>query len=257
MNGFWASMLVFFASVNTLSAVLYAGVKALDDGGGFISFSPFVDCLLWGAIILVSGIVALVCWRTSRPSFPTVPRVFHYPIAYLATLAILSFAVLVMGMLQLLDRYNDSVHLPFIGYILFLVIAYPTFGYTTGRKLDGQWSDLLWGVLIATLLCGIGTVLIHQLNVEETPWQAQITAGTYFPSYTGHLMEMPLGGVLGRINLPACVLMDTYEYVYYENLEKVYYPTREVMTYLVCLCPPILFSVGWLVSVFSKRHAQK
>lgn len=257
MNGFWASMLVFFASVNSLSAVLYAGVRAFDDGSGFISLSPFVDCLFWGAVILISGIVTLVCWRICRPSIPTIPGVFRYPIAYLATLAVLSFVVLVMGMLQLLNKYSSFVHLPVWGYILFLVIAYPAFGYATGRKLNGQWGDLLWGVLIAVLLCGIGAALIHQINVTETPWQAQIAAGSYLPSYTGDLMEMPLGCVLGRINLPACVLMDSYEYVYYENLENGFPITRDFMTYFVCLCPPILFSIGWIAAVFSKWHAHK
>ena len=257
MNGFWASMLVFFASVNSLSAVLYAGVKAFDDGSGFISLSPFVDCLFWGSVILVSGIVALACWRICRPSIPVIPGVFRYPFAYLATLAILSFVVLAMGMLQLLDKYSDFVHLPVWGYILLLVIVYPAFGYATGRKLDGQWRDLLWGVLIAVLLCGIGTALIHQINAIEAPWQTQIAAGSYIPSCTGDLMEMPLGCVLGRINLPACVLMDKYEYVYIENMGTGFPITRDLMTYLVCLCPPILFSIGWITSVFFKRHTQK
>ena len=249
MKGFWESILIFFASINSLAAVLYAGVEALDDGSGFISLSPFVDCIFWGAIILFSGIVALVCWKKFKPSFPIIPGVLRYPAAYLATLAILSLMVLLMGVLQMLYQYSDFIHLPFWGYVLFLVIAYPVFGYMTGRKLKGRWADLLWGVLIAAVLCGIGAALIHQVNAQDAPWQAQIAEGSFITGYTSRLMDRPLGGVLGRINLPGCVLMGNYEYAYYENLGGVHSIPRDVMTYLVCLCPPILFSVGWIGAV--------
>lgn len=250
MKSFWTSILVFFISVNTLAAVLYAGVEALDDGSGFISLSPFVDCIFWGAFILVSGIVALVCWRIHRPPIPTIPGALRFPAAYLATLAVLSFMVLLMGVLQLLYLYSDFVHLPFWGYVLFLVISYPVFGYMTGRKLKGRWVDLLWGVLIAALLCGIGGELIRQVNAQDIrPWHDQIEVRAYSSGYTSRLMRQPLGGILGRINLPACVLMDNYEYAYYENLGGVHRIPRDVMTYLVCLCPPVLFSVGWIGAV--------
>lgn len=249
MKRFWAAVLIFFASVNSLAAVLYAGVESLDDGGGFISFSPLIDCVFWGAIILISGVLALVCWKKFKPSIPTVPGTLRYPAAYLATLAILSLAVLLMGVLQLLYQYSDFIHLPFWGYVLFLVIAYPVFGYVTGQKLKGRWADLLWGVLIAAVLCGIGAALIRQVNAQDAPWQTQIAEGSYIIGYTSRLMDRPLGGVLGRINLPGCVLMGNYEYAYYENLGGVHSIPRDVMTYLVCLCPPLLFSVGWIGAV--------
>ena len=249
MKRFWVSTLIFFLSVNTLSAVLYAGVEALDDGSGFISFSPWIDCVFWGIIILTSGIISVVCWRQYRPSIPSIPGALRYPAAYLATLAVLSLIVLFMGGLQLLDKYSNFVHLQFWGYVLFLVIAYPAFGYLTGQKLNGRWPDLLWAVLIAVLLYGIGAELIRQLNAQEAPWQAQIAEGSFIPGYTSNLMKKPLGSILGRINLPACVLMDNYEYAYYENLGGVHTIPRDVITNLVCLCPPILFSIGWIGSV--------
>ena len=249
MKSFWTSILIFFLSVNSLAAVLYAGVEALDDGSGFISFSPLVDCIFWGFFILISGIVALACWRIFSPSIPTIPGVLRYPAAYLATLAALSLMVLFMGVLQLLDKYSDFVHLPFWGYVLFLVIAYPVFGYITGQKLKGRWVDLLWGVLIVVILCGIGTELIRQVNAQDALWQVQIAEGSYIPGYTSRLMGKPLGGILGRINLPACVLMNNYEYAYYKNLGGVHSIPRDVMTYLVCLCPPILFSAGWVGAI--------
>ena len=253
MKGFWQSITIFFLSVNTLAAVLYAGVESLDDGSGFISFSPFIDCVFWGAIILVSGVIAFVCWRMFKPTIPTIPGLLRFPAAYLVTLAVLSLMVLLMGVLQLLYPYSDYVHLPFWGYVLFLVIVYPVFGYMTGLKLKGRWADLLWGVLIAALLCGIGAELIRQVNAQDIrPWHdqmTQMTASSYSSGYTSRLMRRTLGGLLGRINLPACVLMDNYEYAYYPNLGGAHRIPRDVMTYLVCLCPPILFSVGWIGAV--------
>lgn len=252
MKRFWVSTIIFFLSVNTLAAVLYAGVEALDDGSGFISFSPWIDCVFWGAVILISGIVSIVCWRKYRPSIPAIPGELRYPASYLATLAVLSLIVLSMGGLQLLDKYSDFFHLPFWGYVLFLGTAYPISGYVTGRKLNGRWGDLLWGLLIAALLYGIGEELTRQLNAQEAPWQAQIAEGSFIPGYTSSLMRKPLGSILGRINLPACVLMDNYEYAYYENLGGVHKIPRDVMTCLVCLCPPILFSVGWIGAIIFK-----
>lgn len=257
MRRFWVSTLIFFLSVNTLTAVLYAGVEALDDGSGFISLSPFVDCIFWGAIILVSGIVALMYWKKFKPSILIIPGVLRYPAAYLTSLAILSLMVLLMGVLQLLYQYSDFIHLPFWGYVLFLVIAYPVLGYVTGRRLNGRWTDLLWGVLIAILLYGIGAELIRQLNAQEAAWQAQIAEGSFIPGYTSNLMMKPLGSILGRINLPACVLMDNYEYAYYENLGGVHKIPRDIMTYLVCLCPPILFSIGWIGVIIFKKGDTK
>lgn len=145
MKEFWGAITIFFLSINTLAAVLYAGVEPLDDGSGFISLSPFVDCVFWGAIILISGVIVLVWWRLFKPTMPTIPGALRFPAAYLATLAVLSLLVVLMGILQLLDKYSDFFHLPFGGYVLFLVIAYPVFGYMTGRKLKGRWIDLLWG----------------------------------------------------------------------------------------------------------------
>ena len=254
LKNFWASISAFFISVNTLAAVLYAGVRALDDGGGFITFSPFIDCMLWGTIILISGVTALVCWRKSKPTMPILNGAIRFPAAYLATLAALSLAVLIMGGLQLLYRYSDFIHLPFAGYVLFLLIAYPIFGYIAGQKLNGRLADLLWGILIAGILLGIGMELIRQVNAQDImPRYDQMEATSYSSGYTSRLMRKPLGGLLGRINLPACVLMDNYEYAYYENLKGSHSIPRDIMTYLVCLCPPILFSIGWAGAVISGK----
>lgn len=251
MKRFWLFFLIFLGSVNTLAAVLYAGVEPLDDGSGFLSLSPLIDCILWGTVIALSGIAAVLCWRRFRPTFPILPGVLGYPAAYLATLAFLSFLVLVMRMLHLLDKYSPFVHLPFWGYVLFLVIAYPVSGYLSGKACKGRWADLLWGVLFSVLLCLIGTALLRQVNAQDAPWQAQITAGSYLPGYTERLMGKPLGGVLGRINLPACVLMGTYEYAHFNAVHSL---SRDGMTYLVCLCPPALFSLGWAASILFKKH---
>lgn len=259
MKSFWVSISIFFLSVNTLAAVLYAGVEPLDDGSGFISLSPLVDCVFWGFFILLSGAVALVCWRMSKPTVPMIPGALRFPAAYLVSLAMLSLTVLLMGVLQLLDQYSDFVHLPFWGYVLFLVITYPVFGYITGRKLKGRWADLLWGVLIAVILYGIGAELIRQVNTQDMILlNDQMAASSHYSSgYTSRLMRRTLGGVLGRINLPACVLMDHYEYAYYPNLGNVHRIPRDVMTYLVCLCPPILFSIGWIGAILLGKKEGK
>lgn len=253
MKRFWLALVIFFVSVNTLTAVLYAGVEALDDGSGFISLSPLVDCIFWSPFILISGIIALVCLKKFRPSIPTVPGALRYPAGYLAALAVLSLVVLLMGILQLLDKYSAFLHLPFWGYVLFLIVAYPICGYMTGHKLNGRWIDLLWGALFVVILCGLCNVLIRQINEIDVYYQAQVAPGKYSTGYTSRLMRKELGGILGRINLPACVLMDNYEYAYYENLGGVHSIPRDVMAYLVCACPPILFSFGWIVALFQRK----
>ena len=49
-------------------------------------------------------------------------------------------------------------------------------------------------------------------------------------------------------------LPDNYEYAYYENLGGAHRIPRDVITYLVCLCPTILFSTGWVGAIiFGKK----
>lgn len=254
MKRFWISLTIFFISINTLAAILYTGVEPIDSGGGFFTFSPMIDCMIWGTIIVISGIIALLCYRKYRPTIPAIPSILHYPVGYLTTLAILSLVVLLIGSLQLLDEWSNFIYLPFYAYILFLCIAYPLLGYITGNKLNAKWMDILWGILIAIVLCSIGAALIRQINAQYiTPMAESVPVSSYDQGYISKMMRTSLGGILGRINLPACVLMDTYEYTCFYTFGITHAIPRDIMIYLVCLCPPVLFTTGWVVSIIKKR----
>jgi len=254
VRALWIFTIICIASINTLAAVLYAGVPALDGGGGFISLSPLVDCIFWGAIIVVSGIVALVLlrknWRLGRLCPPQIPPLLRFPAAYLAALGDLSIVAMLLGIAGVFDRYN-AIHLPFWGYIVLIALLYLIFGFLWGKLYPAPaWTGGFWGVCLMVLLGAMGAVLLHEANVQDAPWQAQIAAGSYIPVYTGGLMDSTIGAVLGRLNLPACVIMDTYEYARYENLGGCHAFSRDAVTLWVCLCPPILFTISWLLGRF-------
>ena len=251
---FWISLILFFVCVNTLAAVLYTGVEALDKGTGFISLSPLADCIFWGSLMLIFGAAALLCSLKIKPSIPPLPRVLRFPAGYLASLAVLSTTVLFMGILQLLDRFSVLIHLPFWGYVLFLAAAYPVCGYISCRRLNGRWTGALWGLLFAAVFCGMAYAIICEVNAIDAAYLAQMTSGHYGTGYTERLMGKALGAVLGRINLPACVLMGNYEYAYYDGVHTV---PRDLMAYLVCACPPILFSLGWSIAVIREKFSKK
>lgn len=258
MKRFWISLIIFFLSANTLAAVLYSGAAEMSNGS-FISFSPAIDCIFWGTIITISGIIAIYSCKKYKPSIPNVPQVVCYPIAYIATLAVLSFIILCMGALQLLYQYSDFVHLPFWGYVSFLAISYPFFGYITSRKLKGRYIDLLWGLLIVVILCGICSVKIIKINIADEYWISQVPEGTYMPGYTMGIMGGLLGELLARINMPACALLVNYEYYYFEHMDPqeflngIYSIPKEIPSYLVCILPPVLFSVGWIAAIISNK----
>lgn len=111
---FWCSALLALICVNSIGAVLYAGVPMMDDGTGFISLSPLADCIVWGAVLILClpGIVVPLLLR--RVGLPRIPDGLRYPAAYLAALAALSVLVVLMGLAQVLDRFSP-VHLPFWG----------------------------------------------------------------------------------------------------------------------------------------------
>lgn len=253
MKRFWISAVVFFAAINTLTAVLYAEIPAINNGSGFISFSPFADCVFWGVIIAVAGLIMLISFRASRPRVPQLPQSLHFPAAYIATLALMSVLILLMGMCQLLYEFSP-IHLPLLVYASIIVLLYLVCGIFAGSKYSGSiWCGLLWGFCIAVLLVSIGSILLQRIQIEDAPWQLQIENGSYGPGYTGRLMNTSLGGVLGRINLPACVVMGNYEYAYYDNLGGCHHIPLSVMTILVCLLPPMLFTAGWLVGIRLKK----
>jgi len=258
MKRFWTFLTLYFLCANSLGAVLYTGVPAFDDGGGFISLSPFVDAVFWGILIVLFGLAAAYCWWRYRPSVPKIPGAFAFPVSYLFCLALLSVLVLLLGMAQLLDRYDGPFHLPFWGYVAVLAVLYPVLGFLSARRTGGAWWGVLWGIAIGVIFLIMGSELIFRVNARDIlPVMEGLLEGESINlerGYTGRLMDCALGGVLGRLNLPACVLMDNYEYAYYPNLGGVHSIPRDVMTVLVCVCPPVLYSVGWLAGCgFRKR----
>lgn len=241
---FWCAALLALICVNSIGAVLYAGVPMMDDGTGFISLSPLADCIVWGAVLILClpGIVAPLLLRRVR--LPRIPDGLRYPSAYLATLAALSVLVVLMGLVQVLDRFSP-VHLPFWGYVGLLAVLYLFCGFCGGRLVGGRLrAALIWCVGIAVLFLVLGAVCVGQADARDAVLMAQYP--NLSVGYTEDLMDSPIGAWIGRLNLPASVLMGNYDYAYYENLGGVHHFPREVMMYAVCLLPPMLFFCGWL-----------
>lgn len=97
---------------------------------------------------------------------------------------------------------------------------------------------------IAVLFVVLGAVRVGQADARDAALMAQYP--NLIVGYTEKLMDSPIGAWLGRLNLPASVLMGNYDYAYYENLGGVHHFPREAMMYAVCLLPPMLFLLGWL-----------
>ncbi len=257
MKGLWIAALIFFMAINSLAAVLYAGVPSLDGGEGFISLSPLIDCVFWGCVIVVSGIMAVIAfWRARRSDrlrLPRIPERLRYPAAYLVTLADLSTVVLLLGILGILDRFS-GLHLPFWGYVGLMSVLYLVYGCFMARVMPAPaWTGLVWAVVLLVFFGAMGGSLLHEANVQDAYWKAQ-AYGTFIPAYTQGLMDSFIGAALGRLNLPACVLMDAYSYARYENLGGVHTFSRDTMTLWVCLCPVILFTVGWLAGCLTGKR---
>lgn len=58
--------------------------------------------------------------------------------------------------------------------------------------------------------------------------------------------------MLGRVNLPACVLLDAYAY---DIPSESWAYARSPLTELVCLVPPVLYALGWLVGCARNRKS--
>ena len=254
--------LIFFFSCNSMAAVLYAGVPALDDGGGFISLSPLVDCIFWGAIAAVSGIIMLVqlvrYWKRGRIALPVIAEPFRFGASYLVTLCDLSLIVLLLGALGLLDRFGfGPLHLPFWGYVALLGVTYLAYGAFFGCLYPARpLMSLFGGALIAVLFALMAHRMLAQQAAEEAYWLTQNV--NLVPAYTEALMDSALGAILGRLNLPACVLMDAYAYAYFDNLGGCHHFSREVMAYATSIAPPVVFTGGYIAgSVFSRSREKR
>ena len=113
--------------INSMGAVLFAGAPTLDDGTGFISFSPGLDCAVLLVLALPAVVGMLIPLLRRRVSLPHIPGALHYPAAYLALLADASLFLILLGGLQVLDPFSKW-HLPFWGYVGLLAVGYLFFG---------------------------------------------------------------------------------------------------------------------------------
>lgn len=247
-RAFWISAMVFFLCVNSLAAVLYAGVRPLDGGGGFISLSPLIDCVFWGVPIAVSALLTCFFGWKARPRLPAIPGALRFPAAYLAMTGGLSVLILVMGMCGLLYRFS-AVHLPVWGYIGLMGALYVLCGFRAGQKWGGPlWSAPLWGCALAAAFGLIGSDMLRWAAAREiVPVAVSGELGTVIPMGTETLIRRgPLGWLLGRLNLPACLLMSNYDYAQYGKEGVFSAMSREMLVMLACLVPPALFTVSWL-----------
>lgn len=242
---FWVALVLVCFCMISMAAVLYAGTPEMSSGG-FISLSPWIDCAVWGVLMAISGIVMLICRKGAKGDMQRIPQALRYPVAYLANLVGLTAVVMVMGMLWLLYPYNNPVHLPFYGYVAFLVIAYAATGFLWGRFYGGavKFAVISWTVITAVL--GI----LAFWRIQER-WEFIGSWDRYFNGhigfgYTERVMDSWQGQLIAWLNLPACVVMGNYEYAYYKNLGGCHSIPWDVMTYLVCLCPPAVFTLSWL-----------
>lgn len=257
MKRFWLFLTLCLVCVNSLAAALYAGAPQLDDGGGFITLSPFVDCLFWGVLIVVFAVASLFCFFKYRPKLPAVPRLLNFPAAWLATLAGLSVLILLMGMCRLLYPYS-AVHLPLWGYVGLMAVLYGASGLYWGRRSRcGAWTGLVWGAAITVLLGVIGLILIQTAHMKMASYLEAIAQGGVFPAYASDLLDSPMGAVLARFNLPGCVVLDNYQYAYYLPPRQGGIERDDMVTACACLFPTILFTISWLCGRLTAPPAGK
>lgn len=263
-RAFWAAAAVCLVCLNSIAATLWAGVPALDNGGGFINLSPSIDCVLWGVPAAVAGVLAVVFFFKKRPGRPRVPKPLAWPAAWLAAWAAGTLLVFVLGIPGLFDRYGAPFfYLPWFGYGIVLVLFYLVCGWLGGRRSGGTWRGAAFWCAAACLALGALGAWALQARWAEIkdfwPTAAQIWAEAHYNSigFTWSVMDTLPGALLGRLDLPACVLMDDYFYQAFTSLgefgpDAAIFRER-ILTALVCLLPPLLFTAGWLAGLRGKR----
>lgn len=245
---FWISAVWFVLCVNAAGAVLFAGAPTLDDGSGFITLSPALDCIVLAALALPALVGMAIPLIRRRVSLPRISNALHYPAAYLALLADASLVLLLLGGLRVLDRFCRW-HLPFWGYVGLLIVVYLFFGASCGYHARGRlrWV-LLWGSATVGVLGLLCALLAHQIETSDAELLASYP--TIILSYTEQMMDTPIGGFLARFNLPASVLMDAYEGAYYDEVHAL---SKYAMLYLTGITPAVLFFVSWLAGAMVRR----
>lgn len=256
MKAFWTSLLILFVCINSTSAIFlfnaYFQHHALH-----MDMRSFFDVMIFGFLTLFFVFITVGCWYCAKRPLPPLPRIIRYPIGYLMGLAILSAVLLMMFFFHLFDT-QSILHLPFWGYILFIIIVYPVCGYFIGRKMKGCWMDLLWGIPFAVILCGICFSLYYDSGrLIDQSWQTEIVSSWEYASRVQYEMRGILYKIFARIHLPACVLMDNYAKECYNELFIPFAMEPRMLFFLCCVCPPSLFSLGWGIAVIREKLSHK
>lgn len=249
-KAFWILTVLALLAVNTLAAVLYAGVPALDRGTGFICLSPFIDIVWWGGVILLTGVPALVLGLRSRPALPHFPRQIAPAAAFLALQGVLSLAILVLGPL-FLDRFPWIAQIPFWGYAAGLAAFYLAAGAVwTGKRGGALGWTLLWCAAFTALFLVLGLSELEYIVQREAEYLRLEPDANLIPASAGLVMNSTRGAVLGRLDLPACVLIECY----YEEGEAL---GRWTITTLTCLLPGVCLVVGSVFGYFIRKRRER
>lgn len=244
-KAFWTLTVLALLAVNTLAAVLYAGVPALDRGGGFICLSPFIDIVWWGGVILLTGVPALVLGFRRRPTLPRFPRQIAPAAAFLALQGALSLAILVLGPVFLEDAFWIPP-IPFWGYVVGLSLLYLAAGAVwTGKRGGALGWTLLWCAAFTALFLVLGLSELEYIVQREAEYLRLEPEANLIPASAQLVMHSARGAVLGRLDLPACVLIQCY----YEEGEAL---GRWTITALACLLPGVCLAAGSLCGALWK-----
>ncbi|MBM6938922.1 hypothetical protein H7U37_10360 [Pseudoflavonifractor phocaeensis] len=241
-RAFWVFLILFFVGAYNLVSAMWAGVPTLDNGGGFISLSPWIDCVVWGGWMAGFLVPTILYARKSRPHWPELSPVWQPVCGFFAVQSVLVLGVILLGVLGVLYPYGGRF-LPLPVYAVLLAAAYLALGFLWGGKRRPSVGWLLgWCLILAGVFLALGLGRCLALDAQDARWAAEY-GGSYMAGYTERVMDSAAGAVLGRLNLPACVVLGNYDVAYYDGVHTL---SRTAITALCCLCPPVLFTLGAL-----------
>lgn len=249
-RAFWVFLILFFVGAYNLAAAMWGGVPTLDDGGGFISLSPWIDCAVWGVWMAGFLVPTILYARKRRPHWPELSPFWKPVCGFFAVQSALVLGVLLLGVLGVLYPYGGRF-LPLPAYAALLAAACLILSFLWGKKRRPAVGWLLgWCLILAGVFLALGLGRCLALDAQDARWAAEY-GGSYMAGYTERVMDSAAGAVLGRLNLPACVVLGNYDVAYYDGVHTL---SRTAITVLCCLCPPVLFTLGALAGRLGNRR---